>query len=45
MSQIHVIQENPAWLPPLADALDARGLPCFIRGQFSSEPVDINNSR
>jgi hypothetical protein len=27
MSQIHVIHENPAWLPPLADALDARGLP------------------
>ena len=27
MSRIHVIHENPAWLPPLADALDARGLP------------------
>jgi hypothetical protein len=27
MSQIHIIHENPAWLPPLADALDARGLP------------------
>ena len=27
MSRIHVIHENPAWLPPLAEALDARGLP------------------
>ncbi len=24
---IHVLYENPAWLPPLAAALDARGLP------------------
>ena len=27
MSQIHVIHENPEWLPPLAEALNARGLP------------------
>jgi hypothetical protein len=27
MSQIHVIHENPDWLPPLAEALEARGLP------------------
>ena len=27
MSRIHVIHENAAWLPPLAEALDARGLP------------------
>jgi hypothetical protein len=27
MSQIYVIHENSAWLPPLAEALDARGLP------------------
>ncbi len=27
MSQIHVIHENPEWLPPLAAALNARGLP------------------
>ena len=27
MSRIHVIHENPAWLPPLAEALDCRGLP------------------
>lgn len=27
MARIHVIHENPAWLPPLAEALDARGLP------------------
>ncbi len=27
MGQIHVIHENPAWLPPLAEALDQRGLP------------------
>lgn len=24
---VHVLYENPAWLPPLTDALDARGLP------------------
>jgi hypothetical protein len=27
MRQIHVIHENPAWLPPLAEALERRGLP------------------
>jgi glutathione synthase/RimK-type ligase-like ATP-grasp enzyme len=27
MSRIHVLHENPAWLPPLAQALDQRGLP------------------
>ncbi len=27
MSRIHVIHENAAWLPPLAEALDRRGLP------------------
>ncbi len=27
MNQIHILHENPAWLPPLADALNARGLP------------------
>ena len=27
MSRIHVIHENAAWLPPLAEALDARRLP------------------
>ena len=27
MSRIHVLHENPAWLPPLADALDASALP------------------
>ncbi len=27
MSRIHIIHENPDWLPPLADALDALGLP------------------
>ncbi|MBP0494923.1 ATP-grasp domain-containing protein [Pararoseomonas indoligenes] len=27
MSGIHIIHENPEWLPPLAAALDARGLP------------------
>ncbi len=27
MSRIHVIHENPAWLPPLAAALELRGLP------------------
>ena len=27
MARIHVIHENPDWLPPLATALDQRGLP------------------
>ncbi len=27
MGRIHVIHENPAWLPPLAEALDREGLP------------------
>lgn len=27
MSRIHVLHENPAWLPPLAHAFDQRGLP------------------
>lgn len=27
MGQIHILHENPAWLPPLAEALDARKLP------------------
>jgi hypothetical protein len=27
MNQIHILHENPDWLPPLAQALDARGLP------------------
>jgi len=27
MSRIHVLHENPAWLPPLAQALDRRGVP------------------
>ncbi len=25
--EIHVIHENPEWLPPLAEALDAEGVP------------------
>jgi len=27
MSRIHVLHENPAWLPPLAQAFDQRRLP------------------
>ena len=27
MSRIHILHENPAWLPPLAQALDQRHLP------------------
>ena len=27
MPRIHVLHENPAWLPPLAEAFDRRGLP------------------
>ncbi|MGY4802773.1 ATP-grasp domain-containing protein [Teichococcus aerofrigidensis] len=38
MSKIHVIHENPAWLPPLAAAFDRAGLPWaemdLSRGSF-----------
>lgn len=27
MTRLHVLHENPAWLPPLAEAFDQRGLP------------------
>ena len=27
MSRIHVLHENPAWLPPLAEAFDRHALP------------------
>jgi hypothetical protein len=33
MNRIHVLHENPAWLPPLAQAFDQRGVPwteCFL---------------
>jgi len=43
MSKIHVIHENPLWLPPLAEAFDQAGLPWaemdLSRGTFDlSEP-------
>lgn len=43
MSKIHVIHENPLWLPPLAEAFDRIGLPWaemdLSRGTFDlSEP-------
>lgn len=27
MGKVHIIHENPEWLPPLAAALDAAGVP------------------
>ena len=27
MSRIHVLHENPAWLPPIAEALDRPDVP------------------
>jgi hypothetical protein len=46
MSKLHVIHENPAWLPPLAEAFDRVGLPWaemdLSRGTFdlSAPPPD-----
>ncbi|MFT8242958.1 ATP-grasp domain-containing protein [Roseomonas sp. BN140053] len=40
MSQIHVIHENPAWLPPLAEAFDRRGLP-WTAWDLSSGTFDL----
>ena len=43
MSKIHVIHENPVWLPPLADAFDRIGLPWgeldLCRGTFDLASV------
>lgn len=43
MSKVHVIHENPAWLPPLAEAFDRIGLPWgeldLSRGTFDLSSV------
>lgn len=40
---ITIIHENPAWLPPLAEALDARGLPW--RELFADQgPIDFSRA-
>ncbi|WP_338665656.1 alpha-L-glutamate ligase [Pararoseomonas sp. SCSIO 73927] len=41
MSQIHIIHENPEWLPPLAAALDKRGLP-WADWNLSSGSFDLS---
>jgi hypothetical protein len=46
MSKVHIIHENPEWLPPLATALDAAGIPYadwYLDGghfDFSAPPPD-----
>ncbi|WP_426955966.1 ATP-grasp domain-containing protein [Muricoccus radiodurans] len=42
MSQIHVIHENPAWIPPLAAAFDARALP-WTEWDLSSGSFDLSS--
>ena len=41
MSRIHVIHENPAWLPPLAEAFDRRGLP-WAEWDLSAGTFDLS---
>ncbi|HEY8614226.1 MAG TPA: alpha-L-glutamate ligase, partial [Roseomonas sp.] len=41
MSKIHVIHENPEWLPPLARAFDQRGLP-WAEWNLSSGNFDLS---
>jgi hypothetical protein len=46
MSRIHILHENPAWLPPIAGALNRRGLPWtewFLHGgtfQLAAPPPE-----
>ncbi|MFC0389570.1 ATP-grasp domain-containing protein [Muricoccus vinaceus] len=42
MSKIHVIHENPEWLPPLARAFDQRGLP-WAEWDLSSGSFDLSS--
>lgn len=42
MSKIHVIHENPEWLPPLARAFDQRGLP-WAEWNLSSGSFDLSS--
>jgi hypothetical protein len=41
MQRIHVIHENPAWLPPLAEAFDRRDPP-WVEWNLSCGMVDLN---
>lgn len=41
MQRIHVIHENPDWLPPLAAAFDQRDLP-WVEWNLSCGTVDLN---
>ncbi|SHI42070.1 hypothetical protein SAMN02745194_00313 [Roseomonas rosea] len=41
MSKIHVIHENPEWLPPLARAFDQRGLP-WAEWNLSAGSFDLS---
>jgi len=41
MARIHVIHENPEWLPPLARAFDGRGLP-WTEWNLSSGAFDLS---
>lgn len=41
MQRIHVIHENPEWLPPLAQAFDQRGLP-WAEWNLSRGTIDLN---
>jgi hypothetical protein len=40
MHRVHIIHENPAWLPPLAEAFDQRGLP-WTEWDLSSGVFDL----
>ncbi|TPG57478.1 alpha-L-glutamate ligase [Roseomonas nepalensis] len=42
MSKIHVIHENPEWLPPLARAFDQRGLP-WTEWNLASGSFDLSS--
>lgn len=43
MSRIHVIHENPLWLPPFAEALDRRGL-AWREWNLSSGVIDLSSA-
>jgi hypothetical protein len=42
MSKIHVIHENPQWLPPLAAAFEARDLP-WVEWDLSAGSFDLSS--
>src|SRR3546814_11030107 len=41
MRKIHVIHENEAWLPPLREALQARGLP-YAEWHMAGGAIDLD---